>query len=133
MTTLAYRQLFDDPITPLPERAFIMITETETGLQVTYTEPSTNVDGSPLTDLASTKVEMTTSADDPVQEKATPATSPSGGQEISVEFPYSFVDGFEGDVTFALHSTDDNGNSGAPVIVVHHIDRLAPGPVLFST
>jgi hypothetical protein len=68
-----------------------------------------------------------------LEEQVTPATNPNGGGVVSVEFPYTFVDGVEGDVTFAIYTVDDNGNSGAPVIVIHHIDRLAPGPVIFTT
>ena len=133
MATLTLRYLWDDPFTAIIERPPIMILETPTGLQVTYTEPSTNANGAPLTDLASTRVEVTTQPNETPSVLSFPATSASGGGLITADIPLTIDLNTEVDVALAIFAMDLSGNDSVATILIHRIDRLPPGPIVFTT
>ena len=101
-------------------------------LTVTYTEPSTNMDGSPLVDLARTNVytEILLPGQAPVKGPDVAATAPSGGGAISttitvpigVTLPIK-----EATVKVWATATDTSGNESTPsAMVTKRVDQLAP-------
>ena len=108
----------------------VTVTPTGTILTVDYDEPTTNADGTPLTDLKETVVFYAFPGQPPVLCVTTPATTPAGGLHRSVACTVPVTEGQEIDVTVTAVGGDLSGNSGAPSDpVVIRIDRLAPGKV----
>lgn len=105
---------------------------TSVNVTVTYKEPSTNADGSPLEDLVGTNVYYQIGT---VVTKAieVPATSPNGGGDITTEITVPVSDGEDKDVTVWATALDDgtpqNESEPSPFDTVN-IDRQAPGAPL---
>ena len=102
--------------------------QTGSNIQLTFTEPTTNADGTPLNDLA--KVEITAdSGQGPVVVASVPASSPTGGVEQTAQFTVATVDGTTQDVTIVGYAFDIRNNKSLPSAeVVLTIDLLAPAP-----
>ena len=108
----------------------VTVTPTGTILTVDYDEPSTNADGTPLTDLKETVVFYAFPGLPPVLCVTTPATTTTGGVHRSVACTVSVVEGQDVEITVMATARDLNGNAGAPSDpVVTRIDRLAPARI----
>jgi len=106
----------------------INFTVTGTNVESSYTEPTVNEDGSPLSDLAKTTIYYDLGAGQ-VKALDVPASSPTGGGQISQTVTVPIVSGQEANVKFWATATDTSGNESAPSnSVTVRIDRLAPGP-----
>jgi len=101
-------------------------------LTVTYTEPATNTDGSPLTDLARTNVytEILLAGQTPQKGPNVAATRPAGGGAITTTVTVPIGAALtikEANVKVWATATDTSGNESAPSIVVtKRVDQLAP-------
>ena len=97
-------------------------------LHVTWLEPSTNNDGSPLTDLAKVVVQLTVDGVAHIEEEAG-ISGPTGGQ---VGF-HTFLSVCDPDampsVEVAVWAVDASGNRSSGTIGLLTVDCLAPGPV----
>ena len=103
---------------------------TVTGAVVTasYTEPTTNADATPLTDLAKTNVYYQLPGGTPVKGADVPASRPQGGGVISTQVTVPVTAGQDVVVTFWATATDQQKNESEPSKSVQvRIDRLAPG------
>jgi hypothetical protein len=98
-----------------------------TQIDTQYTEPTTNADGSPLTDLNHTSIFYDVGDGVPVNVVDLPSSLNTGGQQVSYSFMVPIVEGQEADVSFWATATDTSGNESAPSpVVIRRIDRLAP-------
>ena len=101
-------------------------------LTVTYTEPTTNTDGSPLADLARTNVwtEILLPGQTPVKGPNVAATAPGGGGAISTTITVPIGATLpikEANVKVWATATDASGNEGPPSnVVTKRVDQLAP-------
>ena len=101
-------------------------------LTVTYTEPATNTDGSPLTDLARTNVytEMLLPGQAPVKGPNVAASASTGGGAISTTITVPIGAALpikEANVKVWATATDTSGNEGPPSnVVTKRVDQLAP-------
>lgn len=105
------------------------ITFTVTGAEVTasYTEPTTNVTGTPLVDLDHTNVFFEVPGSPAVRSPNVPASLPTGGGAITTTVTVPIAVNQEADVRFWATATDQSGNeSPRSTEVVKRIDRLAP-------
>lgn len=109
-------------------------TVSSTEITVAYTEPSTNVDGTPLLDLSHTTIylDIIGDGDGAYALKDVPATGPAGGGEISQTISIPILG--EGETAAILWATasDVAGNESSPSPQVRfepaELDRLAPSP-----
>lgn len=92
---------------------------------VTFDEPSTNTDGSPLTDLASHRVYRGQSPGNYTEHYDVPASGPNGGQTVTNQIPDPTS---YGTYYYAATSLDSSGNESSPSNEVRHdfFDRVAP-------
>ena len=100
---------------------------TGTQVEASYTEPTTNADGSPLTDLHHTSIyyDMGAGAVNVVDLPS----SLTGGGIVQYSFVVPILDGQERAVSFWATATDGSGNTSEPSTpVIVRIDRLAPAP-----
>ena len=98
-------------------------------VNATYTEPTTNADGSPLIDLASTSVWFQIPGQASVKGPTVPASSSVGGGAINTTVTVPIVAGQEANVGFWATAIDLSANESAPSPkVTLRIDRLAPAP-----
>lgn len=90
----------------------IRVTAAKPTVSVSYTEPTTALDGRPLTSLAKTTIYIET-GDGPVTAKEIPATNPRGGGQISqmVTIPLKQQ---ETVASICVTATDSQGNEGPP-------------------
>ena len=101
-------------------------------LTVTYTEPSTNTDGSPLTDLARTNVytEILLPGQAPVKGPNVAATALGGGGAVSTTITVPIGAALaikEANVRVWATATDTSGNESVPsTAVTKRVDQLAP-------
>lgn len=103
------------------------VTVTGTQVSFTYQEPSTNPDGSPLSDLRETRLYYQKDAGSPEIGATTPATRLQGGGRITATLLVPVLHNQEANVTFWATALDLVGNESArSVQVVQRIDRLAP-------
>lgn len=102
---------------------------TGTEVTVTYTEPTTNVDGSPLVDLDHTMIfHNFGGAEVQAVPNPIPATALTGGGAITEAFTVPVPDGVEADVDFWARAYDGSGNvSPESTRETKRIDHLAPG------
>jgi hypothetical protein len=97
-----------------------------------YAEPSTNEDGSILSDLDKcvARYNLNDGSGDK-QGKVILASSPGGGQAISDSFEVPVVAGVERDVDFWATCLDKSGNESKKSNIIRvRIDRLSPSPPL---
>ena len=113
----------------------IDFTPTGSVLTVTYLEPTTNTDGSPINDLASTNVSYRlcpTSGPCAAPYTLGPniaATAPTGGGSISTQVTVPVGPGQEANVEVFATATDTSGNvSPESAHVTKRVDRLPPSP-----
>lgn len=95
---------------------------------VSYKEPTTNKNGSPLTDLANTSI-FKTIGGTKTKVLDIPATAPTGGGEISQTIDLAVGADEEVDVTITANATDLGGNSSDPATdpsKTVRIDNLPP-------
>lgn len=98
---------------------------TGTEVTATYTEPTTNVDGSPLMDLSKTTIYYDLSGIITIID--VPATRLTGGGVINQIVTIPIIQGQERDVWFWATASDLTGNESAESVrVMKRIDRLAP-------
>src|SRR3990167_7488539 len=101
-------------------------------LTVTYTEPATNTDGSPLTDLARTNVytEILLPGQAPVKGPNVAATALGGGGAVSTTITVPIGAALaikEANVRVWATATDTSGNESVPsTAVTKRVDQLAP-------
>ena len=103
-------------------------TATQTGAEVTLTwyEPTTNTDGSPLNDLAKIRVYDNYSGV-MTMVKEVNASGPTGGSTESTTVTVPVTAGQEKNVIFYVTAVDDDGNESPPSNTkTVNIDRLAP-------
>lgn len=106
----------------------IDFTVTGASVTATYTEPTTNADATPLTDLAKTNVYYQLPGGTPVKGPDVPASRPQGGGAISTQVTVPVIAGQDVLVTFWATATDTAANESArSTEVQRRIDRLAPG------
>lgn len=95
-------------------------------VNVSYDEPTTNADGSPLTDLKETSVYYDVGLG-AVKIKTNPAATPSGGKSITNTFVIPVSTGVAAVATLWATATDTSGNESAKSANISvRIDRLAP-------
>jgi len=100
------------------------------GLEYSYKEPSTNVNGSPLIDLDHTEIFVDVGAG-PAKVMDVPASSPNGGGDVVQILQNPFSEGQEGTVTAFSIAVDDNGNQAVKGgEATADVDFLAPSPTL---
>jgi|CXWL01.1.fsa_nt_gi hypothetical protein len=100
-----------------------------TGAEITlaYTEPSTNVNDTPLLDLKETRGYFQQSGGTPQLGVTVPASSPTGGQAIMARITVPILQDQEADVNFWVTAADlSNNESPQSVKLLRRIDRLAP-------
>ena len=108
------------------------VVQTGATVEINYTEPSENAVGpdgaiTALTDLAFCTLYYNTGSG-LVKAVDIPASSPTGGQPMTVSYTVPFPPGMEADVTFSLTATDTSGNESAhSASVGKRVDMLAPG------
>ena len=108
----------------------VAIDFTVTGAVVTatYTEPTTNANATPLTDLAKTNVYYQLPGGTPVKGPDVSASRLLGGGIITTTVTVPVVAGQDLVVTFWATATDTAANESArSTEVQRRIDRLAPG------
>ena len=99
------------------------------GAQVTltYKEPITNSDGTPLQDLKLTTSYYTVNDGPTVKGAEIPATSGTGGVSRVVTLNIPIIDSKETVLKFWATATDESLNESLPSqVVVKRIDKLAP-------
>ncbi len=108
----------------------IDFTASGTILTVTYTEPTTNSDKTPLTDLAKTTIYYSLNGGTDV--KVTPdiaAITPTGGGSVSTQITVPIAANQSASVTIRATATDVSGNESIKsVAVTKTVDRLPPMP-----
>lgn len=93
---------------------------------VTYTEPTTKADGSPLDDLSYTTIYYD-EGNGWEEVAVVPASQPTGGADISQQVTIPIPDGTEVDVFVTATATDDaNNESEYAVPATARLDTLAP-------
>lgn len=110
-------------------------TPTTSDVTFNVTEPTTNTDGSPLTNLAKTRIDYTTSTPlgNTLATVDVPASGPTGGQAVSKLVAVPIGAGQQGTVTATAKAVNVN-NLASPVsnTATKTIDRraetLAPAP-----
>lgn len=96
---------------------------------ITYTEPTTNMNGTPLLDLYCTKP-FYDMGQGWVGAGEIPASNPMGGQEVTSIIAIPVVGEVEVDVRIKLNSQDDAGNlSDDSEIKIINIDKERPGRI----
>ena len=105
------------------------ITQTGVNLHVTYTEPSTTVNGTPLDDLATTDTVVKDSSGAILLTHQEPATALTGGGVIAFDLVIDVPLGQKQILTAEVTASDLVGNMSLPVISTVVIDREAPGTV----
>lgn len=90
----------------------IRITAAHPTVFVSYTEPTTTLDGRPLTSLAKTTIYVDTS-DGPATAKDIPATNPKGGGHIAQTIAIPLTQR-EAVASICVTATDSRGNEGPP-------------------
>ena len=105
------------------------IEATPVTLDVVYTEPVVNADGTPLEDLGTTRVYCSVAGAPPSERVTTPASNLNGGAMIQVLIPLDVPAGAETSVDCHATATDLSGNESADSnhIVVTY-DFLPPAP-----
>lgn len=107
----------------------IDFTASGTILTVTYTEPTQNVDGSPLTDLAKTTVYYSLNGGADVKGVEMPASNPKGGAGVTTPLTVPIAQNQSATVTVRATATDTSGNESAKsASVTKTVDRLSPMP-----
>jgi hypothetical protein len=106
-----------------------IIDDKTVSVTATYDEPTTNQDGTPLTDLAYTEVEFRvgTNPAETLEPKA-PASAPTGGGHIvSAPFILQAPAGAVTVFTFDVFAVDTAGNrSPVSATVTETVDRIGP-------
>ena len=98
---------------------------------VTYTEPSTSVDGTALNDLKETQVFVSVDGAPPVGEISTPASTPTGGVAIAKSVVVDLAPGETHTVSVFARAADTSGNiSPDSNTDTATVDFLAPGAPL---
>lgn len=99
-----------------------------TEIDAEYQEPTTNEDGSPLSDLAYTSIFYDMGAG-PVNVVDLPASLNTGGGIKNYTFNVPVLAKMESNVLVWATATDTSGNTSDPSVPVDvRIDRLAPAP-----
>jgi len=103
--------------------------QTGSNIRVTYLEPTTNSDGSPLADLTKTEVEADWGSGFQVV-GSVQASSQNGGGQQAIDFTVPVnTAGAELTVKIRAFAFDDNNNKSEPSQeIVLSIDTLAPAP-----
>jgi hypothetical protein len=97
-------------------------------LQITYAEPTTNADGTPLLDLGGTVIKW--SVDGIAQTDIDiPATTVTGGGQITHLQPVPFKPNAQVTVDLVVHAYDLSGNVSEDALSSVQIDWLPPGKV----
>ena len=108
----------------------VTLTQTGAVLTVEYDEPTVNLDGSPLTDLAGTRVTYTVDGGAPVVGPLIPATAPTGGGHVVTQIHVPVQRGQEVAVSVTATAEDLDGNVSDPSDpVARRIDRNPPGKI----
>lgn len=112
---------------PLPAFAFD-VTVQGTQVELVYTEPALNKDGSPLRDLAKTTGYFDVRPDGPARPCIeTPASALTGGGSIRAVCLVPILQDQEADVRFTVTATDTSGNQSTQSDPVDkRLDFLAP-------
>lgn len=99
-------------------------------VEITYTEPNQNADGTPLKDLLRTTLFYSRTGLDTIDQKAfdQPASALAGGAIINRIITIPYPDNREGTVSFYAVATDTMSNTGAKSnTVTLGFDKVAPG------
>lgn len=101
-------------------------------LEIKVTEPSTNADaaGTPLVDFGGGHLEVVNTSDPAtvIASKEVDPSSPTGGQEVTIEVDVPVIGGTVQDLTVNLVAKDLNGNKSTVLSGNLVIDTLAPAP-----
>ena len=90
-----------------------LVNSSRRSLTVSYLEPMTKVDGTPLTGLEKTTIYYDL-GNGAVKAMDVPATRPSGGGRIIEKIPIPIEDNQEVFAVICVTATDTNGNEGPP-------------------
>ena len=103
------------------------VTITGTEVSLGWMEPSTNVTGTPLTDLKETRGYFQQSGGAPQLGVTVPASSATGGQTVTGTITVPILQNQEADVSFWVTASDGSGNeSPGSAVLIRRLDRLAP-------
>lgn len=102
-------------------------------VEMSWTEPDKNKDGSGLKDLKETggTYQVDPSGTEILCGSMIPATTVTGGGQVSTKCTVPLPQDSEADVTFRARAHDLSGNLSEPAVEVKRIDSLAPGSPLF--
>ena len=107
----------------------IVVTPTGATADVDYTEPATNADGTPLTDLSHCNVYAKPATDAEIKFPNVPASAPTGGAARTVNIAVAALPGASTSYAVTASCTDLTGNESLRSPVVNLVvDRLAPAP-----
>lgn len=102
--------------------------QTGSNIKAQFTEPTTNADGSPLTDLAKVEVVADWGAGEQLV-GSVDASAPTGGGAGEVDFTVPVVEGSQMTVSAKAFAIDLLGNKSLPSATqTLTIDLLAPAP-----
>ena len=103
------------------------ITQTGVNIHVTYTEPTTTENGTPLDDLASTDTVVKDEGLSVVAVHQVLATAPTGGGFVEFDVVVDIPLGQKQTLSVEVTASDLVGNVSQPAVDVILIDREAPG------
>lgn len=112
----------------------VIIDNNTVSLTAAYTEPTTNPDGSALTDLAYTSIYYHVNGGPKIVGPRTTASDLSGGGHIEIILIVPAPTGGVTDLAFYATATDTAGNESLPTTPVQFtVERLAPSsPTSFT-
>lgn len=95
-------------------------------LTITYDEPTTNVDGTPLADMAYSTIYITSPAGTH-KAPVIAAVDVHGGKHIQTPIQVNAPENTSTSIKMAVSATDLSGNEGPKSVEVEHIlDRIGP-------
>jgi len=113
---------------PISTSAYALdVTQTGVNLHVTYTEPTTTENGTPLDDLATTDATAKDGGGNVVATHQEPASALAGGGAIAFDLVVDVPLGQKQIITVEVTATDLVGNISQPATSIITIDREAPG------
>ena len=96
-----------------PKTTEVLINSSRRSLTVSYLEPTTKADGTPLTGLARTSIYYDL-GHGAMKAMDVPATRPTGGGYVSQEITIPVKEGQEVFAVLCVTATDTDGNEGPP-------------------
>ena len=103
-------------------------TQVSKTLRITYDEPTTNIDATPLTDLGGTLIQVIADGT-ALPDVDVPASAPTGGGSVSQDVSVPFTPNKLVSVDLEVSAYDTSGNASEIVPLNLTLDWLPPGKV----